>query len=771
MRRPLLVNGEQLRQTATAPSRGGGDKFKPYDIEENASRLAPQVDELEAGLASLPPALRGDRPVVEARLLPQFLSASAFPTKLFAAAGLVPVGTRTSRTDTVSPKGQPRPDELTKSVYLAVEDDLAGLRNILSNPFSRAVSKQVAEDLQALDVVRLPAAAIRLVEDSEAGGQPALYEAVLHGTVTRSGRLGPVSEEVVQRWADLVRQLQGVPEVEWTRRTGALTFMPVRLSADGARQAAAFNPLRAVQPMPRLRALPDVEFGVLPFTEPIGPNPVPPRALRVAVFDGGVDASSPYWHGRVTNTTVGSVVIDPRTQRHGALVTSALLYGHLASAPTLPNPADITVDHFEVMPQHGRTSELQMYWLLDVIDTQVRSSDYDVVTVCAAPSILIDDNLVDRWTATLDDLAHTQQVLFVVAAGNNGEDPAFGGLNRVLVPADAANVLAVGAADAQVPRARRAPYSAVGPGRPGARIRPSGIAFGGTATDPFIATDGDGTPLQFHGTSCAAPLVVHGLADLARRIGPTRTSPVVLRAFALHFTGPCRQGHTVNEVGYGHFRHEYSVVSDAAAHQAHVLYAGTIARGEFIPLSVPVPDGVSGNLLIRYTLVTSTSTNAGDSVDYTNAGLETTFRPHSNRFGFSRDGARTVYVDTRTQPELAASLLAQGYRASSDPATDSIGTNAKAEQVLRTEGKWETVRAGKHRYRNSAAKVHRPRIDITHLARENGVLVPSAPDLDWALLITLEADAGMDLYDQVRAQYSVLAPLPLPTATVPARSA
>jgi len=45
-RRPLLVNGEGLRQTVDPPPRGGGEKFKPFTVEESLNRLAPQVRDL-----------------------------------------------------------------------------------------------------------------------------------------------------------------------------------------------------------------------------------------------------------------------------------------------------------------------------------------------------------------------------------------------------------------------------------------------------------------------------------------------------------------------------------------------------------------------------------------------------------------------------------------------------------------------------------------------------------------------------------------------------
>ena len=490
--------------------------------------------------------------------------------------------------------------------------------------------------------------------------------------------------------------------------------------------------------------------------------------LRVAVFDGGVDDSSPYWAGRVRTINVGPLSPDVKSQRHGAAVTSAMLYGHL-DGDDLPEPAPIEIDHYAALPQRGQRPDLRMYWLLDLIEEQVTANDYDVVTVCAAPNRIVSDRTVDRWTSTLDNLSHEKQVLFVVAAGNNGEDPEQGGLNRILVPADATNALAVGAADAVNPRAGRAGYSAVGPGRPGAQLRPSGVAFGGTRESPFVSVDNDGVALSHYGTSCAAPLVTHGLADLAQRIGRTRVNPVTLRAFSMHFARTCKRGHSRLHVGLGHFPDGWVFLQDGGENEAHVLYTGTIGRNEFIPLALPVPDGHRDKLELRYTLVTSTATDSADSVDYTKAGLEVCFRPHANRYALSKGKSRKV-VDAVRDPASVTRLLKDGYRIASEPATENIAKNAQTENELRSEGKWDSVRAGEHTYKDAATKIYRPRLEISHLARENGVLVNISPDLDWALLVTLRAADGIPLYELVRAQYNVLTALPAVTVPVRART-
>ena len=209
---------------------------------------------------------------------------------------------------------------------------------------------------------------------------------------------------------------------------------------------------------------------------------------------------------------------------------------------------------------------------------------------------------------------------------------------------------------------RRAEYSALGPGRTPGQLRPSGLAFGGTEDVPFIATDNDGTRLAFHGTSCSAPLVVNGLADLSQRIGRSRVNAVTLRAFALHFAEPCKRGEGRVSTGHGRFRDDYAFLHDDQPHLAHILFSGTIGRQEFVPLAVPLPDGIPVPISLRYTLVTSTDVNPSDPVDYTKAGLDVVFRPHETRYRFTKKGRSDVILNTVSEAREASPSYQPGVR-------------------------------------------------------------------------------------------------------------
>lgn len=734
----------------------------PFGVGAAASRLLPQAAIVSAQAAQIPQRLRGDRVIVEATLMTNFLANSYFPGDLLDYIDASNVGSRYAiapRRTSRDPDGESQAP--TKSLYLAADDAALGrLETLLTNPNSSQVPRRVREDLQVIESIRLPEVSDRLVQDAQRSGDEVrdalpVLEAVLHPQGgSRGARSAPAGQLTLDRWRTHVERLGGRVEGEWIRVVGNLTFVPVRLDDSALIEAAQFNALRSLHPMPTLRdpgAAEPGEEGVVPQPELVEPVHGG-TALRVALFDGGCDDSSPYYAGRVRQIIVGRIVSDQRALRHGALVTSALLYGNAPSEPL--RPAQMLIDHYQVLPVEGRHG-LEMYWLLDVIKDIIDAGDYHVVNLSLGPQRAFEEDILDRWTAELDELAHRRDVLFVVAAGNQGASTDET-LRRIQVPADMVNGLTVGACDADSP-SRRASYSSIGPGRAGARVRPSGVAFGGTGAQQFLGIDGAGFRLADAGTSYSSPLTVHGLADLVSRTSVGLVSAVTLRAFALHFARRCHRDQPIDHVGHGELRDDYSDVLECPPHIVHLLYRGTVARDEYVPLVLPLPDNIASRVRLRWTLTTSVEIDPADAVEYAKAGLEITFRPHANKRTFTKPGKGAHIVDVLGDNSLAARLIADGYSASQQPSSETPKLAGKGEAKLREEGKWETVRQSEKRF--DPGRLHRPRLDLTHIAREGGALAYGTQDLNYALFVTLTAEKGVSLYDQVRASFPVLVPL------------
>jgi hypothetical protein len=772
--RPLLQGGERLRQRAERPRGGGGDKFLPFTPAEAAARLSGQAAAVRSAAAALPNRLRTRDVIVEATLMTNFLANSYFPSNLLNYIEATSVGTRYAEAPARTrrdPKGTTQAP--TKSLFVAADDAALGrLEALLANPTAGRVPKGVRDDLQVLERLTLPTADDRLrANPLPVAAEPSrqkvddprdllpVLEAVLHPS-SRGRRPAAAEPEAIRKWIDLVEMHGGRVETDWLRVVGDLTFVPIRLDPTAQIDVAAFNALRSMHAMPVLRepgAVDRAGIDALPVPQ-LADASADGEPLRVAVFDGGCDDSSPYYAGRVREIVLGQATSDPRALRHGALVTSALLYGH---APTPPlQPANMQIDHYRVLPTPGQPG-VEMYWLLDLIKEQVEAGSYDVVSVSLGPRRAFEADL-DRWTSELDDLAHRKNVLFVVATGNDGAS-LVEELRRVQIPGDMVNGLTVGSCDDQQPT-RRATYSSYGPGRAGSRVQPAGVAFGGTMSSPFLGLDADGAKLQDCGTSYAAPLVVHGLADLAQRTGPEVVNPVAQRAFVLHFAEPCAKTEETRHVGHGRLLSSYEEVLECDANEVHLLYRGTIGRTEYVPLVLPLPDSISGRIGLRWTLVTSVETDPSDDVEYAKAGLEVVFRPHARKRTYTKQGSQAVVLDATapSQRARAEALIAQGYTASQEPSSEAPKLSGREEAALREEGKWETVRRAVTKRYNSG-RLYRPRLDLSHIAREGGVLAHRSTDLSYALLVTLVAGNGVSLYDEVRVAFPVLVPI---TATV-----
>lgn len=736
--RPLLVRGELLGHTLSKPANGRSPSWS-VTLEEAAARVAAQARDAIEELRTRDPRYLGDSPILEIKLHDFALASTHYPTSLFKACGLVPVESYVAH-------------QKVRSIFVAGSiSALQHLVRITRDALSGKASATMQNNIRAVDSLCIASARVRKQTTRELPDDD-LIEVILHGQISANRCAAPASKDTIRSVQRLISDTGGRLEDEWISTSGTMTFLPARIGSESIAVLQNHNAVMAIQTLARLRDLPvGAHAPLIPFPVPTTPAPMsemPP--LRVAVFDGGVADASPVWQGKVVEKVLGELLHNVAARQHGELVTSAMIYGHLDSM-TLPSPANIHVTHYAAVPQASCDPDLQMYWLLDAMKKAIVAENFEVVLVCVGPDLIVADDYVDRWTSTIDQLAFEQDILFVIAAGNNGKLSS--GLNRILVPADTANGIAIGASETRQ-KIRRAPDSPVGPGRSEYQIRPSGVAYGGSSGDPFIAVDSTGQALAFHGTSCAAALVVHGLARAAAQLGIEHRSARTLRCCAIHFARPAREKQA-NEEGYGYLPHEYPYIADTAPNTVHVLYEGETGRKDIAVLPIPLPKGVSAPLKMRITLVSSSNVNSSEAGDYVNAGLNTKLRPDARRYDFRLAGEKTERVSL-TNRRLCKDLIDAGYRRSPRPAAENWTFRNKREDTLRGEGKWESVQVIAHDFKKTPFE---PVIDLEHLSRQSGALTSSSPPLKWSMLVTLECAEGINLYDAVTAQFWQLQPL------------
>ncbi|WP_019872963.1 S8 family peptidase [Sporichthya polymorpha] len=775
-RRPLLVNGEGLKVDVAAPASGGGPKFEPRTAEDARSFLLPQISAAVQDAHRLPQTLRAaDRLYVEAKLVPNYLAASYFPAPLLAHIGATPVG---SRADTGDYQTRSRSETVqTRRLIFTVSDDgLSELETLVNTRGQGRTQAQAFSEIRKLDEVSLPTVAqvLRAPEatTTEESREARTWEAVLHPLTARAGEAVPLDDETLQRWFTLIESRNGRVHADFVRRVGGLTFTPVTLPTDDDVVALArFNPLRVLRPMPAIRPRPS--FGTrsaLRVAPPAATSPVS-ATVKVAVFDGGVDVKSPSPLFPISASDLTSEPADADELNHGTGVTGAVLYGLLTPGQQAPQPP-LPVESFRVLPAPNIPGDLEGYWVLDRIKETVEQGGHKLVNLSLGPTLAVEDDMEpNRWTSELDQLAWDNDVLFVVAAGNDGEEDRAAGLHRVQVPADMANGLAVGACDAPAPDKpwSRAPYSSMGPGRQGGRVQPLGVQFGGVDGRLFNVLRSDGTFLEASGTSFAAPLTTHALADLVTRL--PRVNSSVLRAFVTHFAERPRQHVKLrDEVGYGRQVLSFVDTLECSPDEVHVLIVDEIERNDLLGYQVPVPAVVSSDLQLRMTLAYASPIDPTQPTEYTSASLEILLRPHQSIHSFRPPAgldAKSEQHDLRSNEALT--LMAAGWTPSQEPVTKSLGApKGSAEVQLRDSGKWETIRH--HRVILKATETERPRLELSYIARRAGALDNAPTKVPFALLVSItDNSGGGTLYDAVRSEHRALLPADRPRARIRTR--
>lgn len=762
--RRLLLNGEALRIDVEPAPTGGGPKYEPFTSEEAREWLLPQVRAARTEIQALPDFLRAsDRVYIEAKLLPNYIAPSYYPEALLGYIGAVPVG---SRADTGTLRTASKVQQSgTRRLILAVDD--AAMERLEALIDAHGVDRsalQAFAQIRRLEEFAPPAASTVLRSDPERdniGGVESVWEAVLHPRGVSSGEPVPLDDEAIERWVALVESRGGAVHRDFLRRVGGLTFMPIRAASTEVAELARFNPLRVLRPMPAIRPRP--RFGLRSGNRITAPATGRPLAdvTTVAVFDGGVHDPSRSGLFPIPLIDLTPEVAEADELDHGTGVTGAVMYGLLKAGEQAPQPP-LPVESFRVMPPPYEAGDLDGYWILDRIKETLAEDRHKIVNLSLGPTLAVEEDMEpNRWTAELDQLAWERDIVFVVAAGNDGDQDQQTGLHRVQVPADMANAVSVGACDVPAPDRpwARAPYSSMGPGRPGSRTQPLGVQFGGVDDRMFDVLRADGSFLEASGTSFSAPVVTHALADLTARL--PRVNSSVLRAFSVHFAERHR-AHIArrDELGFGRLPLSFADALDCTPNEVHVLFVDEIARGDILGYQLPLPRSFSGAAKLSVTLAYASPVEPTQPTEYTSASLELTLRPNRNMFRFSPPVGHPAKAQTvdLTSAE-ARTLLTSGWTSSQEPVTKTLSGSASLNEAdLRDSGKWETLRH--HRVSFAAGEVEDARLEVRYIARRAGALDGSPTEVPFAILVSVaDPNRGGTLYDEVATQFAALRPV------------
>jgi hypothetical protein len=415
-------------------------------------------------------------------------------------------------------------------------------------------------------------------------------------------------------------------------------------------------------------------------------------------------------------------------------VTSSFLFGHIDPTKPIRRPY-APVDHYRVLDATPGQDPHELYEVLARIDKVLVEKQYDFINLSIGPKWPIQDDDVHAWTAVLDDRLSRGTTLATIAVGNDGEGDATAQLNRIQVPADCVNALAVGACDNPDTPWQRCTYSSVGPGRSPGLVKPDFVEFGGCLQRPFIAlSEGNTIALEAtEGTSFSAPSVLRLATGVRAHFG-TALNLLAIRALLVHTTEPCE--YACEDVGRGRIARTVPEIVLCDDDTIRVVYQGKISPTRYIRARIPVPSGtIPGKVLITATLCFPTGVDPHHPGNYTRAGLESTFRPHDQK----RKDPDQIHADAKSFFGRANKGLME-------------------DELRRDAWKWENCLHGAVSFLGKSLR--NPVFDIHYNARLGGRDHSPKEELPYALVISVQAKHLADLYDRIVRKYaSVLEPM------------
>lgn len=717
----ILGYGETLTHLHKL-NRGSGPKKYPYLISEQRPLLGKQLGDIlksqRAQDASLKP---NGESVAKFTLHPAFLAKTHHPNALLKASGLRCVGSRSAfvvprkLTDLRQKAGE---SLFTAALYVAGDEHaFERLADMLYAPKIPQTHQKAFCRFEMMQSF----AAVDKDYVSESASNQSLLEVVLHASAEEG--------DIVQAFASYVKSLGGEAESNRALVISGLTFVPVRIAATLARELAAFNFVRAVRVMPSLR-IGGREMRSSNVPAPILPTmPAIDTSLKVAVFDGGIghtDLSA--W---VKETIMpGAESTAAAYLNHGNGVTSSVLFGPIdEAAPEFPRPY-ANVHHYRcispALQAPAGVPDADLYDVLKHIDNVLKTEKPDFVNLSIGPYMPMDDDEVHPWTALIDSHLASGTTLAAVAVGNDGEKAWPD--SRVQPPSDMVNALAVGACDTTGTTWTRAPYSSHGPGRSPGMIKPDGVGFGGSESEPFVVYNAlTGQYAYTTGTSFSSPATLRTAIGVKVSLNSPLSLLAVRALMSHHATRPKHM--LMSHVGHGRFPQSVEEVLTCDDNEVRVIYQGTLKAGQNLRALIPFPTmPLNGRVTLRATLCFASHTDPEHAVNYTRAGLTVLLRPKK-----SKKETTTFFSSSKMYTtELEARV---------------------------DEQKWETTL--KHEQRFNVDTLDDPMFDITYGAREDGQSVDnqSLPPLPYAMVVTVSAEDTPGVYNNIRQRYQTLQPV------------
>lgn len=727
-RMPLLIKGEKLAEQATK-GLSGGLKDYPYTYEEAKKRILLDIDKIMNYIPEHEEYFLSNQYFLSVRLNEGFLAKSYVPT-LFKKECMEIVGARIYNRR-IDEKGK-----VQKSKLYFLRCSKANLEwfklNLLENKFNQNEKLQL-RSMEAINFLSWSEKIFGL--DSQDSYSD--VEIVLH----------PIDGDIEQVQNILDTILSGGYELK--RYDHGPIFILGKLKQMEVEKIASYNFLRSIHPSPSVNLTPSIKKSII-RNLPRVPQGMSKSKLTIGVFDGGIIPNNKYLKPFVEQIDLSSEPLSDECLIHGSQVCSSLLYGDISTLSEdseLPIPS-FKVECFRVLPEQN------WYKVIDNIEKIVSEKDYiNVFNISFGPRGPIFDDEIDRFTYALDKMAYKGK-LFIIAAGNDGEvaEP----FNRIQVPSDSINNITVGAFSIINGIKQRAPYSCIGDGREGGKVKPDLLAFGGSEGNEFHVIDHTGLErVLSSGTSLSTPLVTKTIGDLLAR--SKDLTPRILRTLLIHTAVPLNMH--AKEEGFGLVADDIDSILNCNETTVTILYEGYIYPKKAIKLPIPLPDAKkftqNSSITFKWTISTVATVDMADSDLYSKECIEYTFYPNSDMYSFTKKGCKPIKVDISKDSELMNQLIKDGYKQSKNPVSDSKKSRTEGE-LRKNEKKWDTIIRDQISKRCSSIK--EPFLIISGLSRDdiNTLKIPFC-----VALTVSNPKYESNLYADIQSTYKELVPLEL----------
>lgn len=740
----LLGKGERLAEDIRVGS-PPVTKVSPYTFDQAKERLAPMLKSVASEIESLPSeACPDDFAVATITMNPEYIAKTYFPSELFRAVGLESIGSRARSIKPEKKSGEREPVEAFTTELFVIGKRISFQR--WSDTLGTLKETDPgATQIKGIEEISFQSPEEKIKHDDDNDNKK-VYEVVLHLDEEKG------ENRYLSQFKNYLKKRNLTPD--FTRRfyAGGLCFLEMEAPTEQTEYIAQFTLVRVVRTMPSLRLLrPAIRTGgvdksikvTIPDINPLDAN------IKVAIFDGGIPDKHPIsrWATNYDVHGIGAPVAE--LQEHGVGVTSAFLFGHIDPKVPLPQPYSY-VDHYRVLDDVPGKDPYELFEILDRIKDVLDTNNYDFINLSLGPRLPIDDEDVHAWTAVLDDYLSKRPTLATIAVGNDGESDPTIKANRIQVPADCVNALAIGACDVPDDNWQRAPYSSVGPGRSPGITKPDLVEFGGSIQRPFLTLDAvDGTKIiPTGGTSFSAPATLRLGSGVKAHFG-SALSTLAIRTLLVH----CSESTDISkeEVGFGRVARSLDDIVICNDGTMRVVFQGRITASKYLRAPIPVPTtSLPGRVKIKATLCYATAIDPHHPENYTRSGLEVSFRPDKEkRTKDKKTGKESIHATTKT----FFGTLKKDFQTEIELRRDAL--------------KWENCMHSEKHF--NGASLNDPVFDIHYNARLEGHNDTRSQEIEYALVITVEAPKVIDLYDKVVRRYATKLEQLVPVIDIPIR--